>query len=364
MPGPADKWQLLKELAIARDAFGVSHRDITVLQALVSFYPGQQLARGPELVVFPSNQSLCARLNGMPCSTMRRHLARLVEAGLIARRDSPNGKRYLRRQGTKHTAFGLDLTPLLNQSEPISLAAASIRAEADHLRDLRECARLMRRDIASLTDLGAAHHPEETLWDDACHLSNESARLLRRKLQQSALQCLVERLQDMLDRLRSRFQAINSAEMSIADTRIEQHQQRTEKDHSLSDIDQATSTIETKRSVDKFNRKDPRTQGRALWRTPRWTITDVLRAYPEISKYSREKIESWDELSIVAEFISPMMGIPANIWLEIRRALGCSLAGTVIAATLERFESIRSPVAYLRSLARRASTGQLRLPVR
>ncbi|MBY0138398.1 hypothetical protein E2977_03995 (plasmid) [Paracoccus yeei] len=30
----------------------------------------------------------------MRCSTMLRYLSRLVEAGLIARRNSPNGKRY------------------------------------------------------------------------------------------------------------------------------------------------------------------------------------------------------------------------------------------------------------------------------
>lgn len=45
------------------------------------------------MIVFPSNKAICARLNGTPCSKMRRHLSRLVEAGLLMRRDSPNGKR-------------------------------------------------------------------------------------------------------------------------------------------------------------------------------------------------------------------------------------------------------------------------------
>ena len=37
-----------------------------------------------------------ARANGMPPTTLRRHLAVLVDCGLIVRRDSPNGKRFAR----------------------------------------------------------------------------------------------------------------------------------------------------------------------------------------------------------------------------------------------------------------------------
>ena len=94
------KWDVLRELAVARQTFALSDRDITVLQALLSFHPATELdLSGPCPVVYPSNKSICERLNGMPCSTMRRHIARLVQSGLILRRDSPNGKRYARRYG-------------------------------------------------------------------------------------------------------------------------------------------------------------------------------------------------------------------------------------------------------------------------
>ena len=62
-------------------------------------------------VVFPSNRQLSLRAHGMAPATLRRHLAVLVDAGLIVRRDSPNGKRYARKDGagglTK--AFGFDI---------------------------------------------------------------------------------------------------------------------------------------------------------------------------------------------------------------------------------------------------------------
>ncbi len=53
--------------------------------------------------------------HSMAPATPRRHLASLVEAGLIIRRDSPNGKRFARRGqgGEIESAFGFDLTPLI-----------------------------------------------------------------------------------------------------------------------------------------------------------------------------------------------------------------------------------------------------------
>lgn len=52
--------------------------------------------------------------HGKAPATLRR-LASLVEAGLIIRRDSPNGKRFARRGqgGEIESAFGFDLTPLI-----------------------------------------------------------------------------------------------------------------------------------------------------------------------------------------------------------------------------------------------------------
>lgn len=94
-----DKWQLFDALRTARAAYGIGDRDLTVLNALLSFLPRRDLSDEGGLIVFPSNATLGARAHGMAESTLRRHIARLVGAGLIARHDSPNGKRYATRAG-------------------------------------------------------------------------------------------------------------------------------------------------------------------------------------------------------------------------------------------------------------------------
>ena len=82
------KWKVFRAICIARPILGVSERALSVLNALLTFHPETTLTGGA-LTVFPSNEQLSLRAHGMPASTLRRHLAVLVDAGLIIRRDSP-----------------------------------------------------------------------------------------------------------------------------------------------------------------------------------------------------------------------------------------------------------------------------------
>ena len=88
-----DKWKLFRSLCEARALVGISDRALVVLNALLTFYPQAELCERSGLVVFPSNVQLSLRAHGMAPATLRRHLAALVEAGLIFRTDRPHGNR-------------------------------------------------------------------------------------------------------------------------------------------------------------------------------------------------------------------------------------------------------------------------------
>ena len=87
-----DKWKVFRDVCEAKDKFGLQDRALAVLHALLSFYPESDLSGERGLVVFPSNAQLALRAHGIAGTTLRRHLAALVDAGLVQRRDSPNGK--------------------------------------------------------------------------------------------------------------------------------------------------------------------------------------------------------------------------------------------------------------------------------
>src|SRR5208337_2181144 len=113
----AHKWNVYRDLCAARSRLGLTERSLALLNGLLSFHP-ETVLTGNNLVVFPSNEQLSLRAHGMPPSTMRRHLAVLVDAGVIIRRDSPNGKRYARkgRGGGIDHAFGFDLAPMITRA--------------------------------------------------------------------------------------------------------------------------------------------------------------------------------------------------------------------------------------------------------
>ncbi|MEL7175419.1 MAG: plasmid replication protein RepC, partial [Pseudomonadota bacterium] len=131
-----DKWEVFRQLCTARVALGVTDRDLTVLNALLSFHPGKVLGDNAPLIVFPSNRALAERAHGMAESTLRRHLAALVQAGLVLRHDSPNGKRFARRGagGEVVRAFGFDLQPLLTRADEIAQAARAAEEAAERIR--------------------------------------------------------------------------------------------------------------------------------------------------------------------------------------------------------------------------------------
>ena len=151
----AHKWQVFRAICAAKARIGVSERALAVLDALLSFHP-ETVLTGEDIIVFPSNQQLALRAHGMAPATLRRHLAALVDGGLIIRRDSPNGKRYARKGqgGEIALAFGFDLGPLVARAEEFAAMAAEVQAEERALRLVRERITICRRDIAKMIAAG------------------------------------------------------------------------------------------------------------------------------------------------------------------------------------------------------------------
>lgn len=346
-----DKWETLRELSAARTRFGLSDRDLAVLQALVSFHPGTMLgADGAEAVVYPSNRAICERLNGMPSSTMRRHLAKLVQAGVILRRDSPNGKRYARCYGDEKVAFGFDLAPLLSRHAEFHAAAQAIRAEAEQLRRLRETVSLMRRDLAGLAQYGARLHPDLALWDQLSDMAVLCARDLRRKLSLTELREREAMLRDALDAARVVLDPGETVEVSTSESRSGQHHQSSQKDSSESE---PASEGPENPNVAHLPQADHRPETEP----PNIPLAMVLEACPDATSYAPNGIRSWQDLIRVAHIVRPMMGISPSAWDAAREVMGPQEAAVVVCAMLQRFECIRNPGGYLRRLTEKAGQG-------
>ncbi len=359
VPGkPVNKWELLRELSKAQAAFGVTERDLTVLQGLLSFFPDDALGGNAEMVVFPSNKTVCERLNGMPCSTMRRHLSRLVEAGLLMRRDSPNGKRYVRKHGDERVTFGFDLSPLYCWAEEIARAAEAVREAEDRVRRLREVVSLMRRDLAALAEFGEEMQPRLGFWDQLRDTAAITARALRRKLSLEDLSVYRANLETLLDQARNLIDGPEAEDMNTNDARFERHHHNSNKDSidfepALEQGGAAADAPDAETGKIEADVEEPDTR-----RVPKIPLHLVIAGCPSLKTFYQGDIRHWHQLFDAACQVRPAMGISASAWEEAQRCMGPEQASIVVVAMLERFAEIKSPGGYLRALTSKAAAGE------
>jgi len=355
---PVNKWELLRELSKAQAAFGISERNLTVLQGLLSFFPEDALGGNTEMVVFPSNKAICERLNGMPCSTMRRHLARLVEAGLLLRRDSPNGKRYVRKRGEERVAFGFDLSPLYCRAEEIARAGEAVREAEDRVRRLREVVSLMRRDLAALAELGDDFQPGLGLWDQLRDTAALTARALRRKLSLEDLSAFRIELETLLDRARDAIDGPETEEMNTNGAHFERHHHKSNKESI--DLEPALEKGGAAADVPKADACGPEAdvEERDTRKVPKIPLHLVIASCPSLKTFYQGDVRHWHQLFDAACHVRPAMGISVSAWEEAQRCMGPEQASIVVVAMLERFSEIRSPGGYLRALTSKAAAGE------
>ena len=114
----------------------------------------------------------------MAPATLRRHLAVLVDAGIVVRRDSPNGKRYARKnnEGAIEKAFGFDLLPFVARAEEFERLADEIRTERRVVQDLRERITIARRDIGKMIETALEESVPGRLEGQGARLSTSRGR--------------------------------------------------------------------------------------------------------------------------------------------------------------------------------------------
>ncbi|WP_431323659.1 plasmid replication protein RepC [Rhizobium sp. YTU87027] len=372
-----DKWKIYRSLCAAKPLLGVTDRALAVLNALLSFHPQNILSEETGLVVFPSNQQLSLRSHGMAEQTIRRHLAVLVEAGLIIRKDSPNGKRYARRAsgGEIGEAFGFSLAPLIVRAEEIERLAAEVAAERLSLQRLREQFTLCRRDVAKLIEAAI----EEELagdWETAFGYFRELVEALPRTPTAEQIAVALEEMQTLRDDITNRLETlIKAKETSGNPAQNERHIQNSNPDSTfdpepaLEKKQGANSAFQIEPHIALPGQKqklDDQTAGRARSRTKddasvlkSFPLGLVLQACPDMANYGPGgSIANWRDMMAAAVVVRGMLGVSPAAYEEAAIVMGPENAATVMACILERGGHINSAGGYLRDLTRRAEKGE------
>ena len=352
------KWQVFRAICTAKARIGVSERALAVLDALLSFHPETTLS-GDGLIVFPSNQQLALRAHGMAPATLRRHLAALVDCGLVIRRDSPNGKRFARkgRGGTVEMAFGFELSPLVARAEEFEAWAEDVQAEERALRLVRERITLCRRDIAKMIATGieegvptrrAGQGPSD--WSEIHGLYRGILDRIPRTATRDELEPIAADLTLLADEILILLEShVKSSISSANESQTERHIQNSNP-NPLPELEPGFQESRGPKSEPQAEPSRPPQQG--------FPLGMVLEACPDIVDYAKGGISNWRDLLIVAAVVRSMLGISPSAWEAAQSVMGELPAAIVVAAILQRGAAIASAGGYLRELTRKAEAGQ------
>jgi replication initiation protein RepC len=351
----ADKWKVFRDASAAMALLGIQSNSLAVLDALLSFYPSNELRQDAQLIVFPSNTQLALRAHGMAGATLRRHIAILVEAGLIVRKDSANGKRYARKDdaGQIESAFGFDLSPLLARSEELAAMAQQVMADRAAFRKAKENLTICRRDVRKLIT-AAMEEGADGDWTAVEDMYISLVRAIPRTPAPTDLATSLEGMQMLREEIVNRLETQGKSEnISTNDAQFERHIQNSKPD----------STIEFEpRSEKEQGAKPNKNQTPGVERLKAFPLDLVLKACPSIGDYGPGGcIGSWRDLMSASVVARSMLGISPSAYQEACEAMGQENAAVAVACILERANFINSPGGYLRDLTRRTERGEFSL---
>ena len=360
------KWRILRALTLAKGRLGLSDRALTVLDALLTFHPETALTPGPGLTVFPSNRELALRARGPALKTLQRALAQLMEAGLVIRRDSPNGKRYARRGqgGEIAQAFGFDLTPLIARAAEIEAIATEVEAELRQIALLRERITLHRRDIAKTIAM-AMEAGASGDWPGFMARHQALSGRLRRTEPVADLEPLAAELAALHAQVAKCLEGfLKTQNMTCNDRHNGSDIQNSNTEPSESEPSFQGSSEKGSEQTSQAGRSPPGEGGEgrtSLSKPQAYPLGMVLDACPDVIDWAKGGVSGWPEFVATVGTVRSALGISPSAYEDARKVMGKIPAAIVVAAILQKGTSVRSPGSYLRGLTEKARAGEFSL---
>lgn len=351
-----DKWRVFRDVSDARSRLGLQDRALAVLNALLTFSPGPELSDQGNLVVFPSNAQLSSRTNGIAGTTLRKCLGLLVEAGVIIRKDSPNGKRYARKsgEGKIEDAYGFSLAPLLARAGEFAALAQEVAADQRRFRITKDRLTIVRRDVRKLITVGM----EESLTGDWAAAEACFVEIVGRFARRPTIQDLTASLEEM---------TLLYEEVSRM---LETQEETTKNDgnaiaygcHIQSSNTESCNELEPSFEKKQGERSEANRQTERKGEPEVFPLAMVLRACPEIAPFGPGgSIGSWREMMSAAVAVRSMLGVSPSAYEDACEVLGQAGAAIAVACIYERAGHINSAGGYLRDLTGKARRGEFSL---
>ena len=381
-------------LAVKRVAahLGLKPSDMMLLDTFGAFTKPQDWEQSRRPIVWASNAYLMEQ-TGFSLSALKRHARRLVEAGLIAFRDSSNGKRWGHRdeQGYIIEAYGYDLSPLAARAEEFAHLFAQIQDDRRFCQRTKRQITITRRIIRAKVDQALENAFRGPWRELSAAFEALLGRLPRANATPERLLDMLEWLCELKDSVEQAFQAAFKREDEVVENTLQtqvlpssetqyMNPKGSVTDPHIPDTNQLNpvsgNTLEkrkTKRAAVKSQTPDPMESKDISWSTfgkkgqgSEIEIATVMQSCPSFAEMARDLggyVNDWEQLHCVAGQIRPMVGISEDAWAVAQQRLGPQMAAAALALIFDKFNAgeVASPGGYLRGMVEKAGVGELHL---
>ncbi len=378
--------QVLAAFKAAAPYLGLNPRIVHAIDWLFTFTQPQDWCEGSRPVVWPS-AALQRGAFGIGVTQAKAINRQLVELGLVTMKDSPNGKRYGRRdrQGRLVEAYGFDLSPLFTRMAEFTAMAEQGRALRERMHHLRRRATIARNGLLQILETAAEQGFTDASWR-TCELEGRAlARSLRTVERVEEMEIGVASLERRQREARERLEMQLAAAVKLVQGAVDSDPKGPENrphtynyktsSHSLKENVMASEgsksgggNTDLQPPAPVWPRGEQKGQGTQAGRTDTGTVMrikpdELVRLAPRLRPYLRTASPAWPEIVEAADWLRHDLGVSKPLWGDACFAMGREQAAIALAIVSAKPEGhfTASPGSYFHGMVKRAEAGTLNL---
>ena len=359
--------QLLAAFKAAAPRLGLSTRLVHAVDWLFKFTQPQDWERGERPIVWPS-ALLQQEALGLSETQAKRLNRCLIEASLVTMKDSPNGKRYGRRdaRGRITEAYGFDLSPLAARYAEFVRLAEEGRAERDAMGRLRRRTTIARMGIIQILETARDYDLTGDEWTTLERDAQAIVRALKRAERPDEMEVgvasLEQRQREARARLEMLLQDVKKAPSGVENEPYQYTYNPNPNPSKDTVIATKTSSEAPAPSGSLYPEPEPQTKpekGTVHGIRP----DELVRLAPRLKPHLRRPSPTWPEIIDAADWLRHDLDVSKSLWGDACVTMGRDLAAVALAivSTKDPEHFRTTPGGYFHGMVQKAKAGELHL---
>jgi replication initiation protein RepC len=365
--GVTSPGQLLAALKAAAPRLCIAPRLVHAIDWLFRFTQPQDWQKGARPVVWPS-AAMQQEALGLSPTQVKDINRRLIELGLITMKDSPNGKRYGKRdpKGRIIEAYGFDLAPIAARHAEFVRLAEEGRAERQAMGRLRRRATIARKAIVQILETAAEYAFEGEEWQILASETEALTGALRAVERIDEMEIGVGSLERRQQAARARLELLlGTVESDPKGAENRPHQYN----YNRSFDPEQDTVITSKKCSGGGEGPLPNSPAPLRPKRPEKGMAhgirpdELVRLTPRLKAYLRHSTPTWPDIIDAADWLRHDLGVSKSLWGDACLAMGRELAAVALAivSTKEAEHFRTSPGGYFHGMVAKAIAGELHI---